>query len=271
MIRIGEFARLGQVSVVTLRHYDDIGLLKPASVDPATGYRYYSASQLARLNRVLALKDLGFSLDQIEATLEGVNLEQLAGMLKLKQSQAEQALADEQARLDRIRARLKQIAMEDSMSEYDVILKTAPAALVASRRITVPTNAEVPDYLGEAFDETYALVRSSGANESGPCLALWHQAADVYENEDVEAVVPIDRACAGSERVTVYELPATRVAAVIHQGDFSNFSLAHAALLAWMEANDYRATGTYREIYVQHEPARPAESVTEIQYPVEPA
>ena len=144
MIRIGEFARLGQVSVVALRHYDDIGLLRPASVDPVTGYRYYSASQLARLNRILALKDLGFSLDQIEAALEGVNLEQLAGMLKLKQSQAEQVLADEQARLDRIRARLSQISMEDKMSDYDVLLKTAPAALVASRRITVPTNARSP-------------------------------------------------------------------------------------------------------------------------------
>ena len=61
MIRIGDFARIGQVSIVTLRHYDEIDLLKPIAVDSVTSYRYYSVSQLPRLNRILALKDLGFS------------------------------------------------------------------------------------------------------------------------------------------------------------------------------------------------------------------
>jgi DNA-binding transcriptional MerR regulator len=64
MFSIGEFARLGTVSVRTLRHYDEIGLLRPARVDPETGYRSYSAGQLAQLNRIIALKDLGFSLEQ---------------------------------------------------------------------------------------------------------------------------------------------------------------------------------------------------------------
>jgi DNA-binding transcriptional MerR regulator len=68
MFSIGEFARHGRVSVRMLRHYDAIGLLRPATVDPASGYRFYEAGQLADLNRLVALKDLGFSLQQLTAT-----------------------------------------------------------------------------------------------------------------------------------------------------------------------------------------------------------
>ena len=70
MLRIGEFSQLGQVSVRTLHHYDERGLLKPAEIDNWTGYRFYSVKQLPRLNRILALKDLGFSLDQISRLVD---------------------------------------------------------------------------------------------------------------------------------------------------------------------------------------------------------
>src|SRR5918996_616046 len=78
----GAFARLAQVSVRTLHHYDDIGLLQPTEVDDRTGYRWYSAEQLARLHRILALRDLGFSLTEMQAIVdEEVSLDELRGML----------------------------------------------------------------------------------------------------------------------------------------------------------------------------------------------
>src|SRR4030095_1616002 len=130
MIKIGDFARLSQVSVVTLRYYDEMDLLKPVRVDDFTGYRYYSVDQLPRLNRILALKDLGFSLEQIRLMLtDGLSLEQLRSMLTLQRVEVEKRLADEQGRLLRIEARLRQIELEDKMSNYDVVLKTAPAML----------------------------------------------------------------------------------------------------------------------------------------------
>ena len=86
MIRIGLFSKLSQVPVKTLRYYDNIGLLEPAEIDRFTSYRYYSITQLPRLNRILALKDLGLSLDQIARLLaEEVPVEQLRGMLRLKE------------------------------------------------------------------------------------------------------------------------------------------------------------------------------------------
>src|SRR5512135_1263810 len=100
MLKIGEFSRLSRVSVRMLRHYDQLGLLKPSQVDPLTNYRYYSAGQLPRLNRILALQELGFSLEQIGELLnENVPAEQLRGMLRLKRAEVEQGIQAEQARL----------------------------------------------------------------------------------------------------------------------------------------------------------------------------
>ena len=270
MIKIGDFARLSQVSVVTLRYYDEMDLLKPVQVDHFTGYRFYSTNQLPRLNRILALKDLGFSLEQIKLMLaDGLSLEQLRGMLTMQRIEVEKHLADEQERLVRIESRLRQIEMENKMPNYDVVIKTVPAMLVASRRVTIPTNDQVPEYLGPAYTEAYDFVRRQGAKETGPCFALWHSPADVYENEDAEAIVPIDRPLKGTDRVKVYELSSTQAASVVHQGEFEDFTQGHAALLEWIDANGYKIVGPYREIYIKHNKSQLSNSTTEIQFPIE--
>lgn len=272
MIRIGDFARLSQVSVVTLRHYDEFGLLEPVAVDPETGYRYYSVSQLPRLNRILALKDLGFSLSQIRDVLgEGVSFEQLYGMLRLKRAEVEGRLAEEQRRLARLEARLKQIEQENTMPDYEVVLKIVAPTLVASRRVTIPTNDQVPEYLNPAFGEVFGYVAERGLKPSGPHLAVWHTSADTHADEDAEALVPVDRPLPGTERVRVYELPGVQAASVVHHGDFSEFGQTHVALLKWIEENGYRVAGPFREIYLEHDPDDLSRSTTEVQYPIEKA
>ena len=272
MIKIGDFARLSQVSVVTLRYYDEMELLKPVKVDHFTGYRFYSADQLPRLNRILALKDLGFSLEQIKFMLaDGLTLEQLRGMFTLQRNEVEKRLSDEQERLSRIEARLRQIELEDKMPKYDVVIKTVPTMLIASRRVTIPTNDQVPQYLGPAYNEVYDYIRKQGVKDDGQCMTLWHSPADVYANEDVEAIVVVDRALPGTDHVKVYELPPTQVAAVVHHGDFEEFTQGHGALLEWIDANGYRIVGPYREIYIKHEKNNLSDTITEIQVPVEKA
>jgi DNA-binding transcriptional MerR regulator len=273
VIKIGDFARLGQVSVVTLRHYDEIGLLKPVSVDKFTGYRYYSISQLPRLNRILALKDLGFSLEQIEKALNGITLDELRGMLKLKQAEQEQHLAEEEARLKRIATRLRQIELEAKMSETKatVVLKTVPEMLLASCKVTIPSNDQVPEYLGMAYGALWDFVKANALTPQSPHLAIWHQAAEVVENEVAEAAVEIDRNIPGSDKVQVYTLPETQVVSYVHEGNFEDFQIGHPILLKWIEENGYRVAGAYREIYIRHDPNNLAETSTEIQYPVEKA
>jgi DNA-binding transcriptional MerR regulator len=270
MIKIGDFARLSQVSVVTLRYYDEMDLLKPVRVDRFTGYRFYSSDQLPRLNRILALKDLGFSLEQIKLMLaDGLSSEQLRGMLTMQRNEVEKRLIDEQDRLRRIETRLRQIELEDKMPKYDVVIKNTPAMLVASRRVTIPTNDQVPQYLDAAYMEVFSYIHEQGAKQTGPHFTLWHSPSDVYENEDVEALVPIDRSSKGTAQVKVYELPSTQVAAVVHQGNFEDFQQGHAAILEWIDANGYQIAGPYREIYIKHEKGDLSESTTEVQFQVE--
>src|SRR5918912_1100222 len=124
MLKIGEFSKLVQVPVATLRYYDHVGLLKPIEVDPWTGYRYYSAGQLPRLHRILALKGLGFSLEQIGAVLdEGLTPEQMRGMLRLRHAQISQQLAAAQSQLVEVEMRLQQIEHEEQLSANDIMLK----------------------------------------------------------------------------------------------------------------------------------------------------
>src|SRR3954464_13966939 len=124
MLNIGEFARLGQVSPRTLRYYDALGLLQPERVDSATGYRLYSVHQLPRLHRVVALRDLGFTLEQIRDVLtEPPPVDQLRGMLRLRRAQLEQTLGEEQQRLRRVEAHLRALEWSDTVELQDVVIK----------------------------------------------------------------------------------------------------------------------------------------------------
>jgi effector-binding domain-containing protein len=151
-----------------------------------------------------------------------------------------------------------------NMSHYDIVIKTIPAMLVAARRVTVPDSGHVPKYLEPAFAEAYEYVHRQGAQDNGPCLALWHSPG--YVNEDAEAVIPIDRPLSGTDRVKVYKLLQTQVACLIHFGDLEEFRKDHADLLEWITANGYKIVGPYREIYMKRD-----RTITEIQFPVERA
>jgi len=158
--------------------------------------------------------------------------------------------------------------MENTVSNYEVIQKEVAPMLVASRRVTIPTNAEVSDYLGGAFDEVYGLIAAQGAKPTGPCLALWHQPAAILKNEDAEGAVPIEKPVEGNDRVRVYELPSGRFVSVVHDGPFETMNQAHAALLSWAESNGYEVAGMYREVYLREAGDGGIQPVTEIQYPV---
>src|SRR5215471_2613130 len=138
MFRTGEFSHIARVTKRVLHFYDEIGLLKPTYVDPETSYRYYSANQLSRLNRILALKDLGLSLDQIAAMLQAdVSDEEIHGMLLMKKAELEYTVQEDLRRLRGIEARIKQNLMADDA--LDVVIKSISAQLYLSIRTMIPT------------------------------------------------------------------------------------------------------------------------------------
>ena len=88
MLKIGEFSQLAQVSVKALRHYDDLGLLKPDWIDRFTGYRYYTLQQLPRIHRILTLRELGFPLAQIERLLQtDLSPDELQRLMQMRQAE----------------------------------------------------------------------------------------------------------------------------------------------------------------------------------------
>lgn len=271
MLKIGDFSKLSQVPIKTLRYYDEIGLLGPEEVDRFTGYRYYSASQLPRLNRLLALKDLGFSLEQIGQVLnEGVTVEQLRGMLRLKQAEAHQRVSDEQERLARIEARLRQIEMEVNMSQYDIVIKKVETMRVAAVRGLIPTYSQQ----GGLWGELYGAIGMNPAVMAGPCLTMYYDEGYKERDVDVEVCQPIRGAVTAQGRVKVYDLlGADTMACVIHHGPFTAVGDAYTALGQWVQANGYRIAGPGREVVLQAPSAAGVQddpnTVVEVQFPVE--
>ena len=152
MLRIGEFAWLGNVTVETLRHYDRIGLFAPAEVDTFTGHRMYTLEQLPRIHRILVLEDSGLALDVIGRMLEGdLSPEEIREMLEEKQTELELHLTEATDKLKRVEARLKLIASEGFMPDHEVSVKTVVATQIASVREALPTWHVAPDF-GRMYD-----------------------------------------------------------------------------------------------------------------------
>src|SRR5512147_2094491 len=136
MIKIGDFSNLAHVSIKTLHHYDELGLLKPAHIDRYSGYRYYTIQQLAALNRILALKDLGLSLEQVAQLLhDQISPAEMRGMLRLKRMELAAHVDEEQARLKRVEGRLRQMEQGASATSAEVALKPVPAQTILSAHV----------------------------------------------------------------------------------------------------------------------------------------
>ncbi len=266
MLKIGEFSTLARVSVRTLRHYDELGLLKPLKVDVTTGYRYYSVTQLPRLHRILALRDLGFPLERIGTTLNGeITAEALRGMLLLRQVEQEAQIHQEIERLDRLKALLHLIEQENQMAG-DVILKDIGQQWIASLRETIPAYRSI----GTLFGKLYAALGPLGYERTG--IALLHDTEFHEQNVDAEVGICLKELIAVPEPLRCYQLPSITAASIIHHGAFNRISAAYRALLQWIEANRFRPSGPTREIflYVSTPVTRDDETnVTEIQVPVE--
>ena len=280
MFRIGEFSQMAQVTIRTLRHYDELGLLKPVHTDRFTDYRYYTIEQLPQLNRILALKDLGFSLEQIARSLkDDVSPDQLRGMLMMKQAELEQQVQEEQMRLARVATRLRQIEQEGKQPEYEVVLKQGMAQTVVSLRETVPTVEAMPRYRCSMYTDIYNWLDEQRIKPIGQELVIYHNTEYFEEDIDMETGVIINKAGLSPKQPSMknnqhmYELPATStLASVVHRGNFYDVPQAISALFIWVGTNGYTASGPYREIHLfgRENDLTDLEHITlEMQVPVE--
>jgi DNA-binding transcriptional MerR regulator len=281
MFKIADFSRFTRISVKMLRHYDELGLLRPAHVDPDSGYRSYTADQLPRLNRVIALKDLGFGLEQIRGLLDDdLPAEELRGMLRLRRAELEAELLAARHRLAQVEERLRQIAHETAPPRYEVVFRPVAPQLVASLRDVVSDDGPA---IAAMFAELEEHVASQGLRAAATPLALFHDPEYRDQGLDVEVAVPTLRPVAAGRRVAARELPGEPlVACAVYTGGYERTDEALQAILRAVTASGYSVAGPWREVYLRFCPGdaellgvppafvadRPELFVTEVQVPV---
>lgn len=266
MLRIGEFAALADMSVKALRHYDDIGLLKPAYIDEATGYRYYDYTQLARAYRLTAFKNMGLALNEIGELLDGKMSPGITRrFLKTKWIELQAQLKALQEQIVYLDNKIYEVEIEGRMSHYEITLKQLEPmkVLVASGVASQKQN------IGATMAMLRQRLQSYNVYPTAPLMALFPEYIHPLEDIPVEMAQPTDSNVILGDEVKVRLIPALTVASVIHTGT-SDMAPGWVALNEWIQRNGYRISGAFREIFL-HEPSNddPEKYAFELQFPVE--
>ena len=263
--------------MATLHHYDEIGLLKPVEIDQFTNYRYYALEQLPRIHRIIVLKDLGLSLDQIGQMIDSeLPTEQLRGMLTLKEAEVQQRVEEEQALLTRIKFHIRQIDMEATMSQLDVRIKKVEPIHALTLRFIAKTHA---DY-GRIGREVDRAVENKQVEICANLVQIVY--ADEYNQRDIdtEFVYPVDKSwskdlpLASAGTLTLREIPGIEEAATYpYEGDPDHINEHLVDLQRWVAANGYNLSGSIRMVMLRgpYDRLPSDEWMMEIQHPLEKA
>jgi DNA-binding transcriptional MerR regulator len=273
MFRIGEFSQLARVSRRLLQFYDQQGLLTPEWTDPATSYRYYSARQLIRLNRILALKELGFSLNDIAQMLRAdIADADIHAMLLAKRAEVERTVQEELQRLRQIEVRLQQNQLSDDA--LDVVIKSLPASPFLALRTIVPSPPAMAQLL--SLMQAVAPTRIE-SRYLGPLVGVVYTEEFRLHNNDIALgyllTRPIGQTVPLSDQyeLRMVELPAVAtMATVVQVGGPDLIFAALGRIGRWIEVNGYCLAGPYRELGLQLPmDGNSDEMVIEVQMPLE--
>ena len=280
MFKIGDFSRLSQVSVRMLRHYDKMGLLAPSQTDKWTGYRYYTIDQLPRLNRIVALNDLGLTLQQVGGLLgdgDDLPVEQLRGMLALRRVALEHEMEEKRWQLMSLEARLQQIEQENEPDPYEIVVKALDPVPVASLRHLSPSVFEVGYFCETLYAQLYKRLHTLGVSWQEPEITFYHN--DEYRETDIdmEVATTVDAAIVSSapadDHVCFHEVPGCDLAAaLVFEGHHEQVVGPIQALLKWIGVHRHTPAGPLRELHLSG-PAHAAAGnhslpVIELQVPI---
>lgn len=269
MLKIGDFSKLSKISIRMLRYYDDLNLLKPDTVDPFTGYRYYSEQQLVRAGRIQALRQMGFGVAMVGQILEqytdAPQLERFLCVQRQEMLEQKQTLL---RRLQTIDSTIERLRKDGSIMGYEVNLKTVPERYVASVRMTLPTYQDEGELWRVLCAETAALH----VQEANPpyVMVIYHDGEYRERDVDVEAQKAVIGAYADTEHVRFKAVPAVQFASAVFQGGYDQISAVNEAVAQWIADNGYELNGLSFNLYhvTPNDTANPDEYVTEVCYPV---
>ncbi len=269
MLKIGDFSKLARVSIRMLRHYDDIGLLKPANIDKFTGYRYYNESQLPLINRITALKDMGFGLAAIGEILKVyTDADALRTFLLTKQAEVREHAETVNRQLLMLESTINRLREDENLMNYSVVVKTMPERYVASVRRIIP-----------AYDQEASLWQLMGEETAGynlqpaePCysLALFHDEGYKESDVDIEIQFAVKGQYKDTENVKFKTVPPIQIASATYKGSYDQITAVSEAVAHWLTDNGYEFDGTMFCVY-HVSPAQsqnPDDWVTEVCYSV---
>lgn len=266
MYRIGMFSKLGRVTVKTLHHYDEVGLLAPAYVDEENGYRYYEAGQLIRLNEIVALRQMGFSIPEISAIVDGTNT---AGVLAQRKAELESEVQNVTDQLFRLNYYINE-QKEGQIMNYQAVIKEVPAFTVFSAKYTIPNYAalnEIMPALGEKVGKANPGIKCV---EPDYCFNVYLDGEYRDTDINVEICQAVTSRGKDGDGVVFKDIPAITAVSVLHSGSYDKLGKAYAYAMQWVEQNGYQIIDNVRESYIDGiwNKENVKEWLTEIQVPI---
>jgi DNA-binding transcriptional MerR regulator len=246
LVPIGRFSRLCRLTIPALRHYDELGLLRPAAVDADTGYRYYSHAQAWDAERIRVLRSVEMPLDEIRAVLCERDPVAVRARLEQHRHDLETRIAgyrDALAHLDHL------IAEETGDMQYDVRVREDRAQPIVSLRDRTSL-AQMASFWGSAYGEVFRAIAEQGARPAGPPFSIYHDPEFRDDDIDVEVGVPVDEAVVPGGRLVGRTLDGGPVAYTLHVGSYEEIGAAYRAVSGWIQAHGHTMSGAPREVYL---------------------
>ena len=265
LLPIGRFARATRLSVKALRHYDELGLLRPAFVDPSSGYRYYRPAQANQAEAIRILRSVEMPLEEIAALLAESG-EPVAKRLQLHRERLE-------ARLDehrRMLAFLQRLLDKEDVMPYEVTVKELPAQPVAATRATT-TLREISTVISDGVHAILDELGRQGIEPAGPLQVVYHadQVLDEETSAPIEVCFPVAAGFEATGEVYGAELAGGPAAVTVHRGPYAEITPAYHTVSGWIHDHGHELAGGPREVYL-NVPGQVAEAdlVTEVQWPI---
>lgn len=267
MYRIGMFSKLSRVTIKTLRHYDEVGLLTPAHVDEENGYRYYTTDQLFSLNEIVALRQMGFSIPEITDITSGRNMPVILEQRKEELISEQNAVTD---RLFRLENYIKE-QKEGHQMNYQAVIKEIPEYTVFSYRQIIPNYVALGEIMPVLGAKVAKLNPGIQCVQPDYCFNIYHDGEYKETNIDAEICQAVIKRGKDGEGIVFKEMPAVTVVSVLHRGGYENLGKAYAYAVQWVEQNGYKITDFLRESYIDGmwNKENVEDWLTEIQVPVE--
>lgn len=267
MFSIGIFSKINKITTKTLRHYDEIGLLKPEYVDDLTGYRYYTSQQLFKLHKILTLKQMGLSLNEIKEVINNPNLIDM--FLKLKENDILRNIEVEKAKLLQIRSYLNFMKGEGYFM-YNAVIRELPEVIVASMRQIISNHNALfnlcPNVMGKEMERLGCICSTPSY-----CFNIYHDGEYKESDIDVEICEAVTQIKEDTEIVKFKKLDSVPTAVcILHKGSYSTLGAAYSFAFKWIEENKYEIVDNPRESFIDGiwNKEKEEDWLTEIQIPI---